>query len=141
MREGGKVGYHVPRTVAAAVYVGPIATSKRRDGRKTRLRASSFNDSRVGRGGQPLGKTQVRSGGLFFPDATGAMRGRALGIERVKRVGGRKGGISGRVRVALEFVGGVDWRTGVRWNGDWHLAKEGLELSVSQASTAGPLEA
>jgi hypothetical protein len=122
------------------VYVWPAATSERRDGRKTRLRASSFNDARVGRGGQPLRKTQ-RGGELFFPNAMGTMRGRALGIERVKRVGGRKGGISCRVRVTFEFVSGVSWWTGVRWDGDWHLAKEGLELFVSQAPTGGPLEA
>jgi len=71
----------------------------------------------------------------------GTMRDRALGIERVKRVRSRKRGISGRVRVAFEFVSGVGWWTGVRWDGDWHLAKEGLGLSVSQAPTGGPLEA
>jgi hypothetical protein len=121
------------------MYVGPIATSKRCDGRKTRLRASSFNDARVGRGGQPLRKTQLRNGRLFFPNAMGTMRDGALGIERIKRVGGRKGGISCRIRVTLEFVSGVGRWTGVRWDGDWHLAKEGLGLSDSQAPTAGPL--
>lgn len=120
--------------------VWPAATSKRRDGRKTRLRASSFNDARVGRGGQPLGKTQ-RDGRLFFPNAMGTIRSRALGIERVKRIGSWKGGISCRVRVTFEFVSGVSWWTGVRWDGDRHLAKERLWLSVSQAPTAGPLEA
>jgi len=137
----GKAGYHVSRTVAAAMCVWPVAASKRRDGRKTRLRASSFNDARVGRGGQPLRKTQQRSGWLFLPNAMGTIRGRALGIERVKRIRNRKGGISCRVRVTFEFVSGVRWWTGVRWDGDWHLAKEGIELSVSQAPTAGPLEA
>jgi hypothetical protein len=121
--------------------VWPVATSKRCDGRKTRLRASSFNDARVGRGGQPLRKTQPKSGRLFFPNTMGTMRGRALGIERVKRIRGRKGGISGRVRVAFEFVSGESWWTGVRWDGDWHLANEGLGLPVSRAPTAGPLEA
>ena len=112
------------------MYVRPVAMSEGCHGRKTRLRASSFNDARVGRGGQPLRKTQL-GGELFFPNATGTMRGRALGIEGVKRVGGRERGISRRVRVTFEFVGGVGWRAGVRWYGDWHLAKEGLELSVS----------
>lgn len=139
-REGGKVGYHVSRTVAAAVCVWPVTTSKRSDGRKTRLRANSFNDARVGRGGQPLRKTRVRNGRLFFPNAMGTMRGRALNIERVKGVGGWKRGVSCRVRVTLEFVSGVGWWTGVRWDGDWHLAKEGLGLSVSQAPAAGTLE-
>ena len=87
------------------------------------MRANSFNDARVGRGGQPLRKTQLRSGRLFFPNATGTMRGRALGIEGVKRVGGREGGVSCRVRVTFEFVSGMGWRTGVRWDGDWHLGK------------------
>ena len=122
------------------MHVWPVATSKRGGGRKARLRASSFNDARVGRGGQPVRKTQLRNAELFFPNAVGTMRDGALGIERVKRVGGRKGGMSGRVRMTLEFVSGVGWWTGVRWDGDWHLAKEGLGLSVSQASTAGPLE-
>lgn len=119
----------------------PAATSKRCDGRKTRLRASSFNDARVGRGSQPLRKTQLRSGGLFFPDAMGAMRGRALGIERAKRIGSRKGGVSCRVRMTFELVSDVGWWTGVRWNWDWHLAKEGLWMFVTQASTVGPLKA
>lgn len=105
------------------------------------MRASSFNDARVGRGSQPLGKTQLRSGELFFPDAMGTMGGRALGIETVKRVGGGEGGISGRVRVTFEFVGGMGRWAGVRGNGDRHLAKEGLGLFVSQAPVAGPLEA
>lgn len=131
--EGEKVGYHVSRTMAATMGVWPVTTSKRCDGRKTRLRASSFNDARVSRGGQPLSKTQLRSGGLFFPNAMGTVRGGTLGIERVKRVGSRKGGISCRVRMTFEFVSGVDWWTGVRWDGNWHLAKEGLGLSVSQA--------
>ena len=137
-RGGRKVGYHVSRTVAPAVHVRPIAMSERCHGRKTRLRASSFNDARVGRGGQPLGKTQLRSE-LFFPNATGTARDRALGIEGSKRVGGREGGISCWVRVTFEFVGGVSWWAGVWWDGDWHLAKEGLELFVSQAATAVPL--
>ena len=69
------------------------------------------------------------------------MRGRALGIKRAKRVGGGEGGISGRVRVTLEFVGRMGRWAGVRGNGDRHLAKEGLGLFVSQAPEAGPLEA
>jgi hypothetical protein len=137
--EGAKVIYHVSRTVTAVMCVWPAATGKRCDGRKTRLRASSFNDARVCRGGQPLWKTQLRSRGLFFPNAMGTMRGRALGIEGVKRIGSREGGISRRVRMMFEFVSGVYWRTGVRWDGDWHLAKEGLGLSVSQAPTGSPL--
>lgn len=138
--EGGKVTYHVSRTVAAVMCVWPTA-SERCDGRKTRLRANSFNDARVGRGSQPLRKTQLRSEGLFFPNAMGTMRDRALGIERTKRIGSRKGGISCRVRIKFEFVSGVCWWTGVGWDGDWHLAKEGLGLSVSQAPTGSPLEA
>ena len=118
--------------------VRPVATSERCGGRKTRLRANSFNDARVGRGGQPLRKTQVRNGRLFFPNAVGTVRSRALGIEGVKRVGSREGGISCRVRMTFEFVSGVGLWTGVRWDGNWHLAKEGLGLSVSQAPTAGP---
>ena len=120
------------------MYVRPIAMSERCHGRKTRLRASSFNDARVGRGSQPLRKTQLRCE-LFFPNATGAVRDRALGIEGGKRVGGREGGISCRVRVTFELVGGVGWWAGVWWDGDWHLAKEGLELFVSQATTVVPL--
>ena len=40
--------------------------------------------------------------------------------------------------MTFEFVSGVGLWTGVRWDGNWHLAKEGLGLSVSQAPTAGP---
>ena len=104
------------------------------------MRASSFNDARVGRGSQPLRKTLLGNGGLVFPNAMGAMGNRALGIEGGKRIGGRKGGISGRVRVAFELVSGVGRWARVRWDGDWHLAKEGLELLVSQTPGAGPLE-
>ena len=43
--------------------------------------------------------------------------------------------------MTFEFVSGVDWRAGVRWDGDWHLAKEGLGLFVSRAPTTSPLEA
>ena len=121
------------------MYVRPIAMGEGCHGRKTRLRASSFNDARVGRGGQPLRKTQL-GGELFFPNAAGTVGDRALGIEGVKRVGRWEGGVSRWVRVTFGFVGSVGWRAGVRWDGDWHLAKEGLELFVSQASTAGPLE-
>ena len=127
--------------MATVVCVRLTATDKRCGGRKTRLRAGSFNDARVGRGGQPLGKTQLRIEGLFFPNTMGTMRDSALGIKRAKRVGGLKGGISGRVRVTFELVCGVGWWAGIRWDGDWHLAKEGLGLFVSQAPKAGPLEA
>jgi hypothetical protein len=127
--------------MATAVYVWLTATNKRCGGRKTRLRASSFNDARVGRGGQPLGKTQLRFGGLFFPNAMGTMRDSALGIKRAKRVGGLEGGISARVRVTFKLVSGMGWWAGIRWDGDWHLAKEGLWLFVSQAPKVVPLEA
>jgi hypothetical protein len=65
------------------------------------------------------------------------MRDRALGIKRAKRVGGREGGIRRRVRVALELVNRVGRWTGVRWDGDWHFAKEGIGLFVSQALGLG----
>lgn len=127
---------HVSRTMATAVHVWPTTPNKRCGGRKTRLRASSFNDARVGRGGQPLRKTQLGSGGLVFPNAMGTMRDGALGIEGAKGVGGLEGGISGGVRVTLELVGRVGWCAGVRGYGYWHLAKEGIGLLVTQA----PLE-
>lgn len=127
--------------MTTAVCVWLTATNKRCGGRKTRLRASSFNDARVGRGGQPLGKTQLRNRGLFFPNAMGAMRDSALSIERVKRVGGLEGGIFGRVRVTFGLVSEMGWWAGIRWDGDWHWAKEGLGLFVSQAPKVGPLEA
>jgi hypothetical protein len=87
-----------------------------------------------------LEKTQLRIKGLFFPNAMGAMRDSVLGIKRAKRVGGLEGGISGRGRVTFELFGGIGW-AGIRWDGDWHWAKEGLWLLVSQAPKAGPLEA
>lgn len=105
------------------------------------MRAGSFNDARVGRGGQPLRKTQLKIRELFFPNAVGTMRDNALGIKRAKGVGSLEGGISGRVRVTLKLVGGMCWWAGIRWNGDWHWTKEGLGLFVSQAPKAGPLEA
>ena len=123
------------------MYVWLTATNNRCSGRKTRLRANSFNDARVGRGGQPLGKTQLIIGELLFPNAMGTMRHNALGIKRAKRVGGLEGGISGRVRVTFKLVGGMGWWAGIRWDGDWHWVKEGLWLFVSQAPEAGPLEA
>jgi len=53
----------------------------------------------------PQGKTQLRSGGLFFPNAMRMMRDQVLVIERAKRMGSRKGGISCQVRIKFEVSG------------------------------------